>query len=172
MSFVQKAVTKAINNYSVWIRVFLKGVANRTVANRRGIQIPGNRMAAAPMPIGLSAALKRHGDAVPCVEPGARHFDKIPARAQVLCTHFGIGLEAATGQDYRLGAHSESQIAIPTDAHAIDLAGLSAQANCSSAVPHVNSRLPTPPLYTPISQTHATTTLLYRTTQQQPQNIP
>src|SRR5258708_20108958 len=108
MSFVQKAVTKAINNYSVWIRVFLKGVANRTVANRRGIQIPGNRMAAAPMPIGLSAALKRHGDAVPCVEPGAPHFDKIPARAQVLSTHFAIVFESATCPTYTYCTRTKS----------------------------------------------------------------
>src|SRR5580698_506306 len=67
-----------------------------------GVALPGHRVCAGPLPVRLRSDVERHADTVAGVVPGAAHLGHVPARAEIARAPLAAGLEAATGQHYRI----------------------------------------------------------------------
>src|SRR6185503_11078618 len=98
------------------IRMLLELVANREVAELRGVAVPGDRMAPRPVPRRRSADIERHPNHVAGVETRAAHLRKFPTRPEITRAPFRIRLEAAGGEDDALCVHID-RLAGALDAH-------------------------------------------------------
>jgi hypothetical protein len=65
--------------------------------------VPSRPMAARPVSIGRRTNRQCHVDAVAGVETRAAHLGGLPTETEITRAHFGIGLEAARGDDHRAG---------------------------------------------------------------------
>ena len=81
--------------------MLLEEVADAAVAEGGSVQVPGNGVTAAPVATGAGAGVQRHPQAIAGVVLCAPHLGQIPVRAQVTSAHFGVRLEAATGEHHR-----------------------------------------------------------------------
>ena len=69
-----------------------------------GVALPGDRVAAGPLAVGLRADVERHADAVAGVVSCAAHLRHVPARAEIARPPFPVRLEAAAGEHHRARA--------------------------------------------------------------------
>src|SRR5271170_4311382 len=75
--------------------MLLKPVADIEVAERRRVQIPGDRMRARPVPGDRRTEIDRHLQPLAGIEARAAHLGEVPVRPEIARPHLGIGLEPA-----------------------------------------------------------------------------
>jgi hypothetical protein len=102
-AFVEEALAPGVDDDAEGVVVLLKAVADIEVAKRRGIEVPGDRMGARPVPGDGGTQIERHLQPLAGVEPRATHLGEVPVRPEIACPHLGIGLETAASQHHRLG---------------------------------------------------------------------
>ena len=121
-ALVQKPLPVQVDHYAEGVGMFLVEFGDGAVAVGRGVQVPGDGVAAAPVAVGHGAGFQGHADAVAGVVGDAAHFDQFPARPQVAAAHFGVGLEAAGGQHHRPGLDFRGAVR-PLRPQPVDLPG-------------------------------------------------
>ena len=102
-ALVQEALTVDVHDQSKGIGVLLVQLGDGTVAEGRGVHVPGHGVATAVVAVGLGAHVQGHLDAVAGVVGDAPDLDHLPARSQIAAAHLGVGLETPGGQHHRAG---------------------------------------------------------------------
>ena len=125
-AFVDEALAVGVDHDAPGIGMLLKIVADGEIPEFRRIVVPAHRMATRPVAVGRGADIQRHADAVAGVEAGAAYLGQFPARPQIACAPFQVGLETATGQDYGL-ALDVVNLPAALDPHAGDRVSVESQ---------------------------------------------
>ena len=99
---IHKALPIRVHDDAQRIGVLLVQIADPTVAVRRSVQVPGDRVTAAPVAARCGSGLKRHPNAVAGVELRSAYLRVLPARTQMLLAHLRIRLEPTAGEHDRL----------------------------------------------------------------------
>src|SRR5438105_850719 len=101
-AFVDEAIAVRIHHDSEWVTVAIaRGVLVVDVTVVVGVPLPGDRMTARPLPVGLRADVQRHADAVAGVVARAAHLRQVPSRTEIARPPFAVGFEAAAGEHER-----------------------------------------------------------------------
>src|SRR5271165_1065262 len=118
---VEETLAAGVDDDAERVIVLLEAVADIEVAKGRRVEIPGDGMRAGPVPGDGSAEVERHLQPLAGVETRAAHLGEVPVGPEISGPHLGIGLEAAAGEDHRLGAQvmNAAPMAHP---HALDAA--------------------------------------------------
>src|SRR6185369_16729727 len=137
-ALIEEAFTLGVDHDAVEIAVAKPVVARLDAAEVAGVALPGARMAARPLAVGLRADVERHADAVAGVEAGAAHLCHVPAGAEIARPPFAVGFEAAARQHH--GVRREIlRHAIDLGAHAFDATRSAQQRDAAGAIAHVNA---------------------------------
>src|SRR5690606_2018737 len=103
-ALVDEALAVRVDHDPERVAVLLEVVADRQVAELRGVEVPAHGVAARPVPDWARADLEGHAVPVTRVVLGAAHLGEVPRRTEVPRPPLGVGLESATGQDDRVAA--------------------------------------------------------------------
>src|SRR5207247_1934201 len=139
-ALVNEALALRVEVDAPGIGVLLELVADREVAELRGVSLPGHGVAARPVAGRLRADVERHADRVAGVEARAAHFGELPAGAQVARAPLGIRLKAACGEHYRPAFNFYGLPCFFQD-HTVDSVIIRNQRNGASFVPDVDAVL-------------------------------
>ena len=118
-ALVDEALPGRVDQDAERIRVLLKLIADRKIAEFRRIHLPLHGMTAGPVAARTCADGERHANAVAGVEARAADLGEIPSRPEIARAPFRIGFEAAAGEHHRLGAQFLRR-AIAAHPHAFD----------------------------------------------------
>src|SRR6185503_19753794 len=99
------------------VRMLLKPVADREIAELGCVAVPRDRVAPGPVAGRRGADVERHMDHVAGIEARAADLRELPPRSQVARAPLWIGLEASAGEDDASCVHIE-RFSGPFDAHA------------------------------------------------------
>ena len=102
-ALVDETTALGVDDDAEGIGVLLIQLRDGTVTGRRRVQVPGNRVTAAPMAVRLRSDVQRHANAVPGVVGDAADFGQFPTGPQVTRAHLRVRLKAAAGENDRLG---------------------------------------------------------------------
>ena len=134
---IHKALPIRVHDDAQRIGVLLVQIADTTVAVRRGVEVPGDRVTAAPVAARCGSGLKRHPNAVAGVELRSAYLRVLPARTQMLLAHLRIRLEPTAGEHDRTRPHLFAAI----EQNTADLSTIVFQPIRSAAVTHLDARL-------------------------------
>src|SRR5690606_31843732 len=122
------------------VGMLLALVADREIAELRGVALPGHRVAAGPVAHRGGADVERHANDLARVEARAAHLGELPAGAEVAGPHLRIGLEATSGQDDGF-AFDVLRLALMANANTVNPVVVGEQRNGAGAVPDLDAVL-------------------------------
>src|SRR5207302_5094208 len=137
---VDEALALRIEVDAPGIGVLLELVADREVAELRGVPLPSHGVAARPVADRLRADVERHADRVAGVEARAAHLGELPAGPQVARAPFGVRLEASRREGHRPALNFDGLPRLFHD-HAVDAVIVRDQRNRARLVPDVDAVL-------------------------------
>src|SRR6185295_9146147 len=139
-ALIDEALAGRVDHDGKRVGMLLELVADREVAEFRGVHLPADRVAARPVAARARTDVKRHADAVAGVEAGAAHLGEIPAGAEIARAPFRIGLEAAGGEHDRLAVNFV-YLTVVADAHAVDAIAVGQEIECAGAIADLDPAL-------------------------------
>ena len=96
-ALIQIPVPVQVDHDAEGIGMLLEQLSDSAVAEGRGVHVPGNGVATAPVAVGLSADFQSHANTVAGVVRDSPHLDHFPAGSQVAAAHLGVSFKAAGG---------------------------------------------------------------------------
>ena len=97
-ALVDEALAVRVDHDRDGIGLARVAVGELAVARRRRARVPLDRVAAAPVPVGLGAVRQRRAQDLAGVVGRAAHLGHVPVRPEVGRAHLRVGLEAARGE--------------------------------------------------------------------------